>query len=270
MKRLQFVIVGILIVVVAAFFFLFSAKAVRSVSRDKIKVAEEVLFKQARAQVGQGNLLKAKRLCKTLINAYPQGDYVLDSQKMIWDLNTKILFSKIRTKDCKIYEIKKGDTLGKIAKKYGTTVSLLKKSNGLKSDLIRPGMKLKVSGAKYSILIDKSQNTLTLKSDDEIFKTYNIATGLDNCTPIGDFKITLKLIDPYWHKTGAVFPPGSPKNILGTRWLALSKQGYGIHGTTEPESIGKQITDGCIRMVNKEVEELYDIVPVGTGVTIVD
>ena len=83
-------------------------------------------------------------------------------------------------------------------------------------------------------------------------------------------KITVKLIDPHWYKTGAVVPPGSPENILGSRWLGISKERYGIHGTTEPESIGKQVTAGCIRMLNNEVEELYVIVPSGTKVTIVD
>jgi len=129
---------------------------------------------------------------------------------------------------------------------------------------------LKVSTAHYSILVDKSQNLLTLKAGDEVFKAYPVSTGLDNCTPIGKFTIITKLIDPIWYKAGAAVPPGSPQNILGSRWLGLSLQGYGIHGTTEPDSIGKQVTAGCIRMLNADVEELYAIVPPGTEVTIVD
>ncbi|MCM8781769.1 MAG: L,D-transpeptidase family protein [Candidatus Omnitrophica bacterium] len=160
--------------------------------------------------------------------------------------------------------------MGKIAKRFGTTVELIIKANNLKSDLIKPGMKLKISTAKFSILVDKSQNTLTLKSNDEVFKIYPVSTGVDNSTPIGQFKIINKIIDPVWYKAGAVVLPGSPKNILGSRWLGLSLQGYGIHGTTEPESIGKQVTAGCVRMLNKDVEELYIIVPIGADVTIVD
>jgi lipoprotein-anchoring transpeptidase ErfK/SrfK len=52
--------------------------------------------------------------------------------------------------------------------------------------------------------------------------------------------------------------------------MGFNLAGYGIHGTTEPETIGKQATQGCIRMVNSDVEELYAIVPEGTEVTIVD
>ena len=46
--------------------------------------------------------------------------------------------------------------------------------------------------------------------------------------------------------------------------------GYGIHGTVEPESIGKQVTAGCVRMRNEEVEQLYMLIPTGTQVKIVD
>ena len=67
-----------------------------------------------------------------------------------------------------------------------------------------------------------------------------------------------------------VIPADSPDNILGSRWMGFDLPGYGIHGTTEPESIGKSCTQGCVRMLNSEVEELYDIVPVGTEVTILD
>jgi len=67
-----------------------------------------------------------------------------------------------------------------------------------------------------------------------------------------------------------MIPPGDPENILGTRWMGLDKESYGIHGTTDPKSLGLQATAGCVRMRNSEVEQLYSIVPVGTEVTIID
>ena len=97
-----------------------------------------------------------------------------------------------------------------------------------------------------------------------------MSTGKDNNTPIGNFKIVNKLVNPTWFRTGAVIPPDSPENILGSRWMGLSKKGYGIHGSTDETSIGKQVTQGCIRMKNKDVEELYIIVPQNAKVTIVD
>ena len=58
--------------------------------------------------------------------------------------------------------------------------------------------------------------------------------------------------------------------VLGTRWMGFDITGYGIHGTTEPDKIGQQVTAGCVRMRNEEVEELYTLIPVGTEVTIQD
>ena len=65
-------------------------------------------------------------------------------------------------------------------------------------------------------------------------------------------------------------PPESSQNVLGTRWLGFNLSGYGIHGTTEPETIGQQVTAGCIRMRNEDVEELYSIVQLETRVVVVD
>lgn len=270
MKKSLFIIVGILAFVLIVIFSLFLGKVKENILEGRKRVSEEVLFKEAQTKEASGNLIKAKETYQKLIRDYPQGKCVSDSEKMIWNLNMKLLFSPTQTPDSKVYEVQPQDTLGKIAKNFGTTVDLIMKSNSLKSDLIRPGMKLKIPTTKFSILVDKSQNTLTLKSNDEIFKIYSVSTGIDNSTPIGTFKIINKIIDPPWYKAGAIVPPGSPKNILGARWIGFSMPGYGIHGTTEPESIGKQVTAGCVRMLNKDVEEIYTIVPIGTEVTIVD
>jgi len=182
----------------------------------------------------------------------------------------KALFSKEIAPDSIAYTVKSGDSLYVLAKKNHTTVDFIKKINGLKGDNIYPKMKLKIHTAPFSIQIDKSKNVLVLYSNGEAVKKYSVATGKKNCTPVGEFKITDKLVHPTWFKTGAILPPGSSENALGTRWMGFDKPAYGIHGTIEPKSIGTQASEGCIRMLNEEVEELYSIVPVGTKVTIQD
>lgn len=182
----------------------------------------------------------------------------------------KALFSKEIASDSMSYTVKPGDSLYVIAQKNHTTVDFIKKINDLKSDSIYPKMKLKIHTAPFSMVVDKSKNTLVLYSEDVPVKKYSVATGKKNCTPVGDFKITDKLVNPTWFKTGAILPPGSPKNALGTRWMGFDKPAYGIHGTIEPKSIGTQASEGCIRMLNEDVEELYSIIPVGTKVTIQD
>jgi len=74
-----------------------------------------------------------------------------------------------------------------------------------------------------------------------------------------------------------MIPYGDKENVLGTRWISLTAtgqtpkvRGYGIHGTWEPDTVGKQASAGCVRLLNPDVEELFLIVPMGTPVTIVE
>ena len=192
------------------------------------------------------------------------------AHREIEDINVKLIFSPIPTKDSVIYKVKKGDSLGAIAKRFNTTVGLIKKSNKLKNDIIRTGKRLKItSGAGFSIKVYTKSNKLILKNNGVILKTYAVATGTHDGTPLGNFKIVNKLKNPTWYTAGAIVSADSPKNVLGTRWMGITEKGYGIHGTIKPESIGKQSTEGCIRMYNKEVEELFDLVPVGISVIII-
>jgi len=225
---------------------------------------------QALDSFKKGDLLEAKSLYQRLTSEFPNSPEIMNWQKKVEELNLKLLFSPLLTPKSILYEIKPGDTLTKIAKEFKTTVELIIKSNNLKGDKILPGRKIKVWTASFSVVVDKSQNTLILKTDEEVIKTYIVSTGMNNSTPVGNFKIINKLPNPTWFKAGAVVAPNSPDNILGSRWLGFDLPGYGIHGTTDPGNLGKQVTQGCIRMSNSDIEELYAIVPLGTEVTILD
>lgn len=228
------------------------------------------LVNKAKEAEAKGDLLEARNTYQGLINNFPNAQQADIWEKKTDELNIRLLFSPVITPKSVFYEIKPGDTLVKIAREFKTTAELLSKSNNFTGDRIMPGRKIKVWTAPFSIVVDKSQNILILKSDEDMIKTYVVSTGANNCTPIGTFKIVNKLKDPTWFKAGAVVPAGSPGNVLGSRWLGFDLAGYGIHGTTDPQSLGKQVTQGCVRLANSEVEELYAIVPEGTEVTIVD
>lgn len=273
MKKRLFLASTILLILVALLVFIaFSKnKTGPSLVIKQINIGTlSGLVNEARDLQAKGNFLEAKGIYQRLINDYPNSGEVMNWQKKVEELNIKLLFSSLITPGSILYEIKPGDTLTKIAKEFKTTPELIKKSNYLTDDKIFPGRKIKVCTATFSIVVDKSQNTLILKTGEEIIKTYIVSTGINNSTPLGNFKIINKLVDPTWYKAGAVVSAGSPDNILGSRWLGFDLTGYGIHGTTDPQSLGRQITQGCVRMSKPDVEELYSIVPVGTEVTIVD
>ncbi|MDD5746118.1 MAG: L,D-transpeptidase family protein [Candidatus Omnitrophica bacterium] len=230
--------------------------------------AQKALVAISEIHAGSGDTVKEEETLQRLITAYPDGEITLGAKQRLWTKNLAVIFFREETPNSFMYEVKPGDTLYKIAKNNNTNVDLIMKSNDLTQTLIKPGMKLKIIKSKFSIVVSKPQNKLTLLADNAVVKEYPVGLGADNSTPVGKFKITNRIMNPVWYKTGAVVPAGSADNILGTRWLGLSEPGYGIHGTTDMSPISEQKTQGCVRMVNDDVDELFLIVPVGTEVTI--
>lgn len=232
--------------------------------------SDDALLALGELYEAQQQFVEARAMYQTLLDRFPESPLLVGTQTRLGNVNVALLFSPTITDLDTVADVKEGDTLGRIASAHGTTVDVLKKANGLSSDLIRPGQKLKVPGGRFSVVVDKSQNRLLLTESNRFIKSYPVATGKDNSTPVGTFKVVTKVPHPVWYKQGAVVPPESPENILGTRWIGIDHQGYGIHGSVDPSAIGQQVTAGCIRMTNADVEELFNIVPLGTDVTIVD
>ncbi len=275
-NRLIFIIAGIIFIaaLTAAAVFKFNQTKKDTALENEVQFKTETevpLLAEAVESEKRSDFTGLKSVYQKLINDFSGNKDVGAWQKKLDETNIRIILSSQAVPGLsQEYIIQPLDNLTKISKQFNTTVDLIKKINNLASDKINPGKKLKIWTGKFSVLADKSQNILMLKCNDEIIKTYNVSTGLNNATPVGTFKITTKLVNPVWYKSGAVVPPDSPENILGTRWMGFDLEGYGIHGTTSPESIGTQATAGCVRMLNNEVEELYTFLPQGTEVTIVD
>jgi len=232
--------------------------------------AGKSLRKVAELYMENGNYKKARDIYKRLLIDFSMFQASGEIRSDIENLNMRIMFSPTLAENSVEYEIQSGDTLFAVAKRFNTTVELLKKVNDLQSDLIHPGQHIKIILSEFSIFVDKSDNTLTLNGDEEIIKTYAVATGKNNGTPVGVFKIEEKMVKPLWYKVGSVVSADSEEYELGARWMGLSVEGYGIHGTSDESSIGKQVTQGCVRMHNADIVELYTIVPSGTRVAIVD
>ncbi|MDI3548677.1 MAG: hypothetical protein PWR10_2329 [Halanaerobiales bacterium] len=107
----------------------------------------------------------------------------------------------------------------------------------------------------FHIYIELSSRRLILKTNKEIFNTYPVAIGKPSTpTPTGDFQILNKI--------------KNPGGVLGTRWMQFTWRNHGIHGTNKPWLIGQAVSNGCVRMYNHDVEEVFDRVSVGTPVTI--
>lgn len=126
-----------------------------------------------------------------------------------------------------------------------------------------------VTGGQREIWLNIPAFRLSYWENGRLVKEYPVAVGKPaSPTPEGNFTVINKLVDPTWYPPngGNPVPPG-PGNPLGRRWLGFAP-GYGIHGTNAPGSIGKAVSLGCVRMHNRDVEELYANIPPGTPVHI--
>lgn len=126
------------------------------------------------------------------------------------------------------------------------------------------------------IIVDQKAKTLMVV-DDKYIAIYPIAVGRPGAQWKGTMHISAKKMWPDWHPTTSMRKrkPGLPDNVpggmhnpLGARALYLGSSLYRIHGTNEPNSIGRAVSSGCIRMRNDDVIDLYERVPIGTKVTI--
>ena len=123
------------------------------------------------------------------------------------------------------------------------------------------------------LVIRLSDRRVYVYRGDAIEKSYPVAIGRAGWeTPTGEFQVFSMLENPGWTNpfTDEVFPPG-PENPLGERWIAFWTDGtnqIGFHGTPSRDSVGEAASHGCIRMYNEDVSELYQLVSIGTMVTV--
>jgi lipoprotein-anchoring transpeptidase ErfK/SrfK len=124
--------------------------------------------------------------------------------------------------------------------------------------------------------INRIARQVTLYRGQTRVKSYPVAVGRVGWeTPVGHFRVFQMVADPEWKHpvTGKIFRAGDPKNQLGQYWIGFSTKGkalVGFHGTPNPKSIGKAISHGCVRMFDKDIEELFEEIEVGTPVRVIN
>lgn len=120
----------------------------------------------------------------------------------------------------------------------------------------------------HFVLVSIPDRKLALFENGKVVRIYRVAVGKASTpSPTGSFKIVNRVINPTYYHKGQVIAAGKD-NPVGTRWMGLSAKGYGIHGTNAPRSIGNAASTGCIRMEQRDLEELFELLNTGDTVEI--
>lgn len=129
--------------------------------------------------------------------------------------------------------------------------------------------------APLRLEISLSRKQITLFQGTTQIKSYPVAVGRPGWeTPTGVFQVQSMIRDPAWKNpfNDSVIPGGHARNPLGRRWIGFWSDGknwIGLHGTPNPESVGHAISHGCVRMHNRDIEELFETITMGTPVVVV-
>jgi len=221
-------------------------------------------YKLVSEYLKNGKKYEARNELSDLYFAETDKDKQAEIKNKLDELNAELVFSQEPSPDAFIYVVRPGDTLIGIASKYNTNYEFIVRINNKHRTSIKVGERLKILKGNVTVLVDKSDYTLTLLLDGRFIKQYPVGIGKSDKTPVGKFIVDNKLINPVWYSPDGIYQFGDPNNILGTRWIGFEDKnglyGYGIHGTTDPDSIGKEMSNGCIRLRNEDVEDLFDYV----------
>ncbi|PMR76955.1 L,D-transpeptidase family protein [Billgrantia endophytica] len=188
--------------------------------------------------------------------------------------------------------VEEGQTLVDIARQHKVGYNEIRMANPDVSiwapfegtEVVIPAQHILPDAPREGIVINLSELRLYYYPSDDVVETYPISVGRDGfSTPVGVTRTTVKVKDPHWspprsmreeaaargEPPPAVVPPG-PDNPLGRHAILLGLPSYLIHGTNMPDGVGMRASRGCIRMFPEDIESLYDRVPSGTKVNIID
>ncbi|MFG0329416.1 MAG: L,D-transpeptidase family protein [Phycisphaerales bacterium] len=234
----------------------------------------------------QNRLVEARQAYNDALHHARVGDAAPAIRAALSRINQTLVFSPTVVSGdpfADSYTIKSGDRLSKVAAPYDIDWRFLTRINGIEdARKIRAGQTIKVVRGPFHAVIDKSEYRMDLfiGAPDSLgrrvfVRSFPVGLGEFDSTPTGAWMVReqSKLINPPWAnpRTGEQFAADDPKNPIGERWIGLkgvdedtrNLSGYGIHGTIEPDSIGRQASMGCVRMRADDVAIIYEMLVEG-------
>ena len=232
--------------------------------------------------------LEARRILSRALLSGSLDEFESDrTRQQLRVLNQRLVFSpEIIENDpfARSYVVQPNEMLSRIVRDQALAVDwrFILRINGIReAKHIRGGQRLKLISGPFHAVVDKSEFRMDLymgSAPELVYvASYPVGLGEFNSTPTGVFEVrpNSKLINPEWRNpyTRELFASNDPQNPIGERWIGLQGveehnrdfSGYGIHGTIEPETIGRQSSMGCIRMRPEDVDVVYEVLVEGAS-----
>jgi len=246
----------------------------------------------AQRLVADGKLIDARTLLnRALAGGTISADQQRSIRQQLSEINQTVVFSAKKFPDdtyATTHAVKPGDRLARIASDHALTWEFLARINNISDPAkMRAGASLKVIDGPFHAVVDKSDFTLDLylgspgEAGSIYISTLRVGLGKEDSTPAGTWIVKLgsKLKNPKFWGAGGLAPmeADDPQNPLGEYWIgldgtdgaAINQDGYGIHGTIDPKSIGTQASLGCVRLADADIKLVYEMLVEGKSTVLV-
>ncbi len=238
------------------------------------------LLDQSAARESEDDRVGARLILQQVLVRRDADDVRAFAERKVGSLNTALVFADAPMPEKARHRIAAGDLISKLAKQYGCTQEYILKVNGIdKPELLRIGREIWVlKNPAFELIIFKRNNSAVLTLNNQFFKRYTIGVGKAESVPSGTYAIRGKIKKPaYQASESGEGSAGNPQNLLGTRWIALEAtgatpeaKGFGLHGTWNESTLGRQVDVGRIRFRNADIEELCTLLIDGTPVNVAE
>jgi len=241
--------------------------------------------------VQPGDLIGARsQLNESLLSGKLSGSDADAARKSLSEISQTVVFSPKKFSDDPFggtYDVLSGERLATIAAKNGVSWQFLARINGIDPRHLRSGTTIKVIKGPFHAVVNKSIFRMDIylgspgEADSIYVTSFPVGLGQDGSTPSGTWQVAAgnKIRHPkYYSPRGeGVIDADDPKNPLAGYWLglvgldgqAVGKTSYGIHGTIDPNSIGKQASMGCIRLRSEDIAVVFDLLVEGKSKVVV-
>lgn len=246
-----------------------------------------------RTKLAADDLVNAREVLNNALVAGTLSDTeTAEAKKMIAEMSKAMIFSNRRLPGDPwiiAHQVEPGEVLAKLGSMNGLTSSFLQQINGIPdARKLRAGYTIKIVKGPFHAVVTKSAFTMDIYlgapggPGSMYVTTFRVGLGSDDSTPTGKWIVEpgKKLPNPTYYPPagqGPVIEAEDPKNPLGRYWIGLKgfegqsvgRLSYGIHGTIEPNSIGKQASLGCIRLLNQDVAQVFTLLVEGKSTVVV-